>query len=626
MQDAHPHPLLFPAPRRVEYLGAWVDLPAGADPKVRETRLTQSLDERTIAAQAYTLEVRDPAADGILFHLTTASPAGRRMALATAQQLLTQYPVRLPLLRITDEPAFATRAVMLDISRNRVPTLAEAQRIATDLAALKINHLQLYTEHTFAYTGHESAWSDASPFTAEEIRTLDAHCAELGIALTANQNCFGHLAHWLRLSLYTHLAETHGAWIFDVWPRTGPFSLCPIDPASLDFVRDLLTQLLPNFSSPLVNIGCDETFDVGAGRSAAAVAQRGGGPRGRALLYAEFVSSICAIAADLGKRPMFWADIALSHPEVLASLPRALLALAWGYEPTSPFEQWGAALRADHREFWVCPGTSSWRSITGRTREREGNLAAAAAAGIAHGATGMLICDWGDTGHHQTWPIALHGLARAAAAAWQGSPSSADTAASADHHTHALAAESLHVFSDPDLRAAQWLDTLGDADEPLRRVAGRLSRPDQPGEFALQNQSALFADLHNCALTERTNVGDPELWKDAAGRIEDAWVDMPQNLDPLITAEFEHTIATARLAARRAISRRTPGGLPPAESLTLADMTAALRADHELLWPRRARPGGLLASSAHYTRIELDLRTHAAALSAPAPAPAEPRA
>src|SRR5262249_14644528 len=160
------------------------------------------------------------------------------------------------------------------------------------------NHLQLYTEHTFAYEGHDEVWADFSPVTPAEARELDEYSGKRGVRLAANQNCFGHLHRWLRLQKYAHLAETHGDWVFMEWPRSGPFSLCPIEPGSIELVRDMLGQLLPCFTTPLVNIGCDETFDVGQGRSREAVAARG--PGGSAAVYFDFVREVARIAHSHG--------------------------------------------------------------------------------------------------------------------------------------------------------------------------------------------------------------------------------------------------------------------------------------------------------------------------------------
>ena len=55
----------------------------------------------------------------------------------------------------------------------------------------------------------------------------------------------------------------------------GPFSLCPLDPGSLQLVRSLFDELLPHFSSKQFNVGCDETFDLGQGRSKEECERRG---------------------------------------------------------------------------------------------------------------------------------------------------------------------------------------------------------------------------------------------------------------------------------------------------------------------------------------------------------------
>ena len=86
---------------------------------------------------------------------------------------------------------------MLDISRNRVPTMQTLLELVDLLASWKINQLQLYTEHTFAYRNHPIVWADASPMTGEEILALDAYCRERFIELVPNQNSYGHMTPWL---------------------------------------------------------------------------------------------------------------------------------------------------------------------------------------------------------------------------------------------------------------------------------------------------------------------------------------------------------------------------------------------------------------------------------------------
>ena len=303
---------------------------------------------------------------------------------------------------------FAVRSYMLDISRDKVPTMGTLKQLVEILEKFNYNQLQLYTEHTFAYSKHEAVWKDASPMTAEEVRELDLFCAMHGIDLVPNQNSFGHLERWLVKPEYNHLAELpHGGAPLP-WGgfKKDPTTLCPTDPASLDFLAGLYDELLPNFESRLFNIGCDETFDLlGEGRSAAAVKEKGEG-----RVYLEFLLKVAELVRKRGKRPMFWGDVILRHPELVPELPKDLIALDWGYEGNHPFMDEAAKFAAAGLDFYVCPGTSSWNSLAGRVENMRENMIAAERAGHLHGAKGFMVTDWGDGGHWQPLAASLPGL------------------------------------------------------------------------------------------------------------------------------------------------------------------------------------------------------------------------
>ena len=168
-----------------------------------------------------------------------------------------------------------------------------------------MNQLQLYMEHTFAYADHETVWRDASPYTSEDIRRIDACCRERFIELVPNQNSFGHMHRWLKHPAYRHLAETEGSFVTS-WgeTRSGPFSLNPTGKNSLQFLAGLYDELLPCFTSNQTNVGCDETFDLGSGKSKAACDERG---KGR--VYLDFLLRIRELLKQRGHSMQFWGDI-----------------------------------------------------------------------------------------------------------------------------------------------------------------------------------------------------------------------------------------------------------------------------------------------------------------------------
>ncbi|MCX7707178.1 MAG: beta-N-acetylhexosaminidase, partial [Anaerolineae bacterium] len=283
--------------------------------------------------QGYELTIT---AEGI--HAVASTPAGIFYAVCTLVQLLEpinafpsaserrrlpanlQPPTAtglLPTLRIADWPDFPNRGVMLDVSRDRVPTMATLFDLVDLLASWKINQLQLYMEHTFAYRKYPEVWAEASPFTAEEIMALDAYCRERFIELVPNQNSFGHMTRWLIHDRYRHLAEAPNGCDTRWGHYDVPLSLCPIDPGSLELVRGIYDELLPHFSSRQFNVGCDETIDLGLGRSKEAVEKLGVG-----RVYLDFLLKIYREVKARGRTMQFWGDIIMEHPELVPELPR----------------------------------------------------------------------------------------------------------------------------------------------------------------------------------------------------------------------------------------------------------------------------------------------------------------
>src|SRR5271154_1005233 len=339
---------------------------------------------------------------------------GLRAATATLRQLLRECGRRLPCLRICDWPDFPRRGVMLDISRGRVPKLETLLDLAEKLSDFKINELQLYTEHTFAYKKYKSVWQSWGALTAREIKILAARCHELGIDLVPNQNSFGHLRYFLEHPKLKKLAEVSEPYedASKEFVRR-PTTLAPNNPGTIPFLRGLYDELLPNFSSEFFNVGCDETWDLGRGQSKKLCERRGKGK-----VYLDFLKKIHREVSTRNKKMMFWGDIILKYPKLIRKLPKNVITLNWGYEANHPFEKEAAQFAKAKIPFYACPGTSTWQTLIGKHDNALANLRAAAEAGKKFHAIGFLNTDWGDGGHPQplavSWPL----FAAGAALAW----------------------------------------------------------------------------------------------------------------------------------------------------------------------------------------------------------------
>ena len=353
-------------------------------------------------------------ATGVTIHYRERG--GLRAAVATLRQLLAEFGRRLPRLTIRDYPDFPRRGVMLDVSRGRVPNLQTLLDLVEDLAAFKINEFQLYTEHTFAYRNYEPVWRDWGALTGDEILQLDARCRELGIDLVPNQNSFGHLRYWLEYGPSKKLAEVQ-----EPYEEVGgtflryPTTLAPNNPGTLRFVGELFDELLPNFTSRYLNVGCDETWDLGRGQSKGACQRVG-----KARVYLNFLTQIYRETTARDRQMMFWSDIILNHPELIRELPRDAIALNWGYETNHPFERETSLFAESKIPFYVCPGTSTWMTLIGRHDNAFANLRFAAKAGLKNGAKGYLNTDWGDGGHPQPLAVSYLPYLMGAALSWCG--------------------------------------------------------------------------------------------------------------------------------------------------------------------------------------------------------------
>jgi hexosaminidase len=397
---------LLPAPRSLKILPGTFVLPQRKPLAAIKVVRTHSAPNHP---EGYALEISKTGIE-IFFRET----AGLRAASATLRQLLREFGRKLPCLKIRDWPDFARRGVMLDISRGRVPKLETLLDLAEKLSDFKINELQLYTEHTFAYKKYKSVWQGWGALTAKEIQILDARCRELGINLVPNQNSFGHMRYFLedpKLKRLAEISEPYEDPSKEFVRR--PTTLAPNHPGTLLFLRGLYDELLPNFSSEFFNVGCDETWDLGKGRS-----KKLCDAKGKGRVYLGFLKKIEREVSAREKKMMFWGDIILKYPKLIRALPKNIIALNWGYEANHPFEKEAAQFAKAKIQFYVCPGTSTWQTLIGKHDNALANLRAAAKAGKKFGAIGFLNTDWGDGGHPQplavSWPL----FAAGAALAW----------------------------------------------------------------------------------------------------------------------------------------------------------------------------------------------------------------
>jgi hypothetical protein len=565
------------------------------EPSVRAGGEVRHVLDPSLPEQGYELRI-----DGDGARLSHADEAGLRYGEQTVSQLRSD-DASLPAVHIRDWPDVTTRGFMLDVSRDRVPTRATLERLVAILVTARYNHLQLYIEHAYAYAGHEDVWRDASPITADDLRWLDDLCHANGIQLAANQNCFGHMGRWLALDRYRDRAECPDGIEPVAGLRLPPSVLAPTD-GNARFALELVREQAASLRSRLVNIGCDETFELGRGHSADRAAEIG-----VVGVYLEHLQRLVGPLVEEGRSVQVWGDVVAHHPERVADLPAGdLTALVWNYDapeaPTPDLSPRLAAVLAEigidletptdfatrvapfveaGRPFWVVPGTSSWNSLVGRWDNARANLLDAAQVAASSGAGGYLVTDWGDNGHHQPPSVSDVPILYGGAVSWcAGTNGDLDVATVADRL----------VYDDPTATIGRAVEAIGQAGSATGRVA--------------RNLSPLFAALlpHQAHLVggtaDRDAVASVIATLDAAR--SDLAAARPRAADgATVVEELDVAIGLARHGAVRL---GTSAGLEdPGADIMHADL-AGLIARYQEVWLRRSRPGGLADSVAHLER------------------------
>ncbi len=477
---------------------------------------------------------------------------------------------------------------MLDVSRDRVPTLDTIEWLLGILAEVGFTELQLYVEHTFTYSGHEVVWRNASPLTHADMTAIADSAAERGMKLVANMNGFGHMGRWLEHDEYRHRAECpDGAPALFGDGTMQPGCLAP-NPENAELALSLAREMLAAVGGHGIHIGGDEPFELGEGASAEDVADRG-----RTRVYLDHLNAIIGSLVADGTEVMFWGDQFRQDAAIIEDIPDGATGVVWNYEAPGDSSML-AMLPADlvdrlalpgdahlgfasharlfiesGKPFWVAPGTSTWNTIIGRNRNAAANIADAVSIGSQYDADGLLLTDWGDNGHWQPLAVSLPSIVRAGAAASTGS---------GDAAFEVEVGPIIDDLLDAEAGTGQMIERLGGLGESL----GMVGFNGSPIFAAINNGIVAFGDPDREALDAAMKTADDAIELFASQPIAGERGD-------IVAEEMVAACGLARLGLRRIAGDEPSAG----------DIEAALDAQREA-WLRSSRPGGLDDSLAKF--------------------------
>jgi hypothetical protein len=364
--------------------------------EVRRRRLERTALEYT---DGYLLDTRGPT---VL--IVGGSEASLFYGIQTLRQLLRPSTggVQIPRVNIADWAALPYRGISIDISRGPVLSEQQLKSVIRNIAEYKLNMLGLYMEHIFPFRSSPLVAPENTGITPDAMRRLSAYAKQYHVDLVPEQQAFGHLHQMLKYEMYSDMAEMpHG-------------SVLPVESArSYRWIADAAKELTEAFPSRFLNIGGDETLELGQGRSRELVDRAGVGGA-----YLQHMLRVASLLAPLDRRLMFWGDMVLAHPEALPKLPKNLIAMAWNYDAKEEYSTLIEPFRSQGLEVFVCTGLNNWFGIYPDISTAIPNIGKFARDGKKLGAMGTLAMHWNDDGD-ALFNLNWYGIVYSAASAWQ---------------------------------------------------------------------------------------------------------------------------------------------------------------------------------------------------------------
>jgi hexosaminidase len=297
----------------------------------------------------------------------------------------------------------------VDMARGPVPKLDTLKRIVRTIAEFKMNQLYMYMEESFRLEGQPLVGLLSDTLSRDDWKELVAYAKPYHVDIIPATEACGHLHKLLRFEQYSSLAE-----------RPHGHVLAPGDPKAFAFLDSMYAQMAPVFPTSFYHIGCDETEELGLGRSAEQVSKEGYGQ-----VYVDNVVKVADLVRRYNKQVMFWGDIAVEHPELIPKLPRDLVVASWEYSIHPNYDKWLKPFQGTGMKIFVCPWVGNTSLIMPDYEGAARNIQTFLADGKKAGAVGTDVTVWNDDGeslYGLNWWSILYG----AACAWEAGKTPVD--------------------------------------------------------------------------------------------------------------------------------------------------------------------------------------------------------
>ena len=187
--------------------------------------------------------------------------------------------------------AFEHFGVMMDCSRNAVPSVEFLKGYILSLALMGYNELQLYTEDTYEVEGEPLFGYMRGRYSIKELREIVDYAAQFDIEVVPCIQTLAHVNQLLRWDKYNEVRD-----IDDI--------LLVGEEKTYELIDKMFASLAKAFTSRRVHIGMDEAHNVGRGK----YLDKNGYEDANSIMK-KHLERVVAIAEKYGFKPMMWSDM-----------------------------------------------------------------------------------------------------------------------------------------------------------------------------------------------------------------------------------------------------------------------------------------------------------------------------
>ena len=186
---------------------------------------------------------------------------------------------------------FERFGVMIDCSRNAVPSIDGLKKFFTILAKMGYDCVMLYTEDTYEVEDEPYFGYKRGRYSIAEMQEIDRFAASIGIEVIPCIQTLAHLNAIFRWDEYRKIKDIDDILLLD-------------DERTMTLIERMFATLSKSFASRKIHIGMDEAHNVGLGKY---LDRHGFGDRYELIL--RHLNKVCEIARKYGYEPMMWEDM-----------------------------------------------------------------------------------------------------------------------------------------------------------------------------------------------------------------------------------------------------------------------------------------------------------------------------